>query len=201
MNILVFMNIIKTIVIIFNMTYEEYKKESKKDNKIKVFIKKIISKIFTAVIFSMIVIIASNYSPKFRNFLINDVLNNSLDFSKVNKIIGKLNVSNNIDTKEVSSVIELNKEKYLDGIKYYINDNESIIAKESGIVTFIGEKEGYGHTVIIQQSNGYYAWYGNIKENIKLYDYVEKNSELGIGSKEYYYVLLKDDKPISIDEY
>ena len=183
------------------MTYEEYKKESKKDNKIKVFIKKIISKIFTAVIFSMIVIIASNYSPKFRNFLINDVLNNSLDFSKVNKIIGKLNVSNNIDTKEVSSVIELNKEKYLDGIKYYINDNESIIAKESGIVTFIGEKEGYGHTVIIQQSNGYYAWYGNIKENIKLYDYVEKNSELGIGSKEYYYVLLKDDKPISIDEY
>ena len=67
-------------------------------------------------------------------------------------------------------------------------------------VTYIGEKEGYNNTVIIQQSNGYYAWYGNIKENVKLYDYVESGTQIGTASNEYYYVLLKDDKPLSIHD-
>ena len=79
-------------------------------------------------------------------------------------------------------------------------DNEKILLKNSGIVTFIGNKDGYNNTIIVQQSNGYYAWYGNIKESIKLYDYVEKGSEIGSASGEYYYVLLKDDKPIKDED-
>ena len=186
------------------MTYDEYKKESNKDKKIVLLIKRIISKLFTVVIFSMIIIIISNYSLEFRNFLINDVLNNTLDFSKFNRFMNKVTSvykTNDDNTKEVSSIIELNKEKYLDGIKYFINENEDIIVKDSGIVTYIGNKEGYNNTVIIQQSNGYYAWYGNIKESIKIYDYVEKGTVIGKASNEYYYVLLKDDKPINSDEY
>ena len=204
MNILVFMNILLLIIIVFNMTYDEYKKESKKEFKLVSLIKKFLNKLFTAVIFSMIIIIISNYSVTFRNFLINDVLNNSMDFSKVNKIMNKFtNIynKNKEETKEVSKVIELNREKYLDGYKYNIGKSEDIFVKDSGIVTYIGTKEGYGNTVIIQQSNGYYAWYGNVKEKIKLYDYVEKDSIIGTASYEYYYVLLKDDKPLVIDEY
>ncbi len=46
---------------------------------------------------------------------------------------------------------------------------------ESGIVVYIGEKENYKQTVIVQQMNGVDVWYGNIKQaNVKLYDYVEK---------------------------
>ena len=201
MNILVSMNILNQIIILFNMTYEEYKKEENKNNK-NSFIKKLIGKLFTVVIFTMLVVIASNYSPKFRTFLTDKVLNNSMNFSKVNNILDKFTSMYKVEkTKEVSNVIELNKEKYLDGVKYIVTDNEKVYVKDSGIITYIGEKKGYGNTVVIQQSNGYYAWYGNIKESVKLYDYLESGSEVGVASKEYYYVLLKDDKPIDINEY
>ena len=180
------------------MTYEDYKSSKKKKNG---FIVKLFNKLFTVIIFTMLVVIISNYSDSFRNFIINKVLNNTMDFSKINNVISKLSNSfKKEDTLVVSSQIEEKKEKYLDGFKYYIEE-EDIIAKDSGIVTFIGKKDGYKNTIIIQQSNGYYAWYGNVKEKIKLYDYVEKDSIIGTASYEYYYVLLKDDKPLVIDEY
>ena len=39
--------------------------------------------------------------------------------------------------------------------------------EESGIVVFIGEKEGYNNTVIIQRIDGIDEWYGNI-ENVNV---------------------------------
>ena len=176
------------------MTYEEYKnkKEPKKHN----FIKKILAKLFTVVIFTMLVIVISNYSETFRNFLINDVLSNTMDFSKINNLIDKTTSIFSIDKTSPVFKEEKKYEDYLDGIKYQISDSEKIYLKDSGIVTFIGEKKGYNNTIIVQQSNGYYAWYGNVKESVKLYDYVESGNEIGTASKEYYYVLYKDDKPI-----
>lgn len=180
------------------MTYEEYKNnKNPKEHKI---IKVILNKLFTIIIFTMIIVIISNLSSKFREFVYNNVLNNSLDFSFVNKILEKTsNVFKEEQTKQVFNEIK-EYEPYKDGIKYKIKENENIYLKDSGIVTYIGEKEGYNNTVIIQQSNGYYAWYGNIKENVKLYDYVESGTQIGTASNEYYYVLLKDDKPVSIHD-
>ena len=183
------------------MTYEEYK--SKKDSsKIKQFFKALFSKLFTIIIFTMLVIIISNNSPKFKSFITDKVLNDTMDFSLFNNIVNKLtNIFKSDRVVPVSSNIDSdNYEKYKDGIKYIISGTKEVLVKDSGIVTFIGEKDGYNNTVIVQQSNGFYAWYGNINESIKLYDYVEKGSVLGSASNEYYYVLLKDDKPINIDE-
>ena len=196
------MNIIVIIRILCNMTYEEYKNSNKKSKGFKKIIKKLFGKLFTVLIFTMVIISLSNYSPKFRNFLINDILNNSMNFSKINNILDK--TTNIFKTEKIEKVNKLednviSSEKYKDGIKYFINDNENIYVKDSGIVTYIGKKDGYNNTIVIQQSNGYYAWYGNIKEKVKLYDYVESGSLLGIASDEYYYVLLKDDKPIDIN--
>ena len=42
-----------------------------------------------------------------------------------------------------------NKESYLDGVKLKL-ENNLVPINESGIVVFIGEKEGYGNTIIIQ---------------------------------------------------
>ena len=180
------------------MTYDEYKNKSKTK---KSFLKTLISKLFTVIIFTMLVVIISNYSTTFRNFIINDVLNNTMDFSKINKLI---NTASNVFKKdEVVSVLSEvdSSSKYLDGLKYKVTKNSEITIKESGIVTYIGEKKGYNNTVIIQQSNGYYAWYGNIKESIKLYDYVEKGSVIGNSlTEEYYYALFKDDKKVNINE-
>lgn len=187
--------------IIFNMTYEEYK--NKKDSKANNIFKKILSKLFTIVIFTMIVITFSNTSPKFKSFIVDKVLNSTIDFSFVNKLSNKVtNVFKTSDnTLPVVKEENNRKEKYKDGIKYIVNKGASVNIKDSGIVTYIGNKDGYNNTVIIQQSNGYYAWYGNIKEEVKLYDYIESGSKIGETlTNEYYYVLLKDNKPVNLNE-
>lgn len=187
--------------IIFNMTYEEYK--NKKDSKANNIFKKILSKLFTIVIFTMIVITLSNTSPKFKSFIVDKVLNSTIDFSFVNKLSNKVTNVFKTSNNTLPVVKEENnrKEKYKDGIKYIVNKGASVNIKDSGIVTYIGNKDGYNNTVIIQQSNGYYAWYGNIKEEVKLYDYIESGSKIGETlSNEYYYVLLKDNKPVNLNE-
>lgn len=187
--------------IIFNMTYEEYK--NKKDSKANNIFKKILSKLFTIVIFTMIVITLSNTSPKFKSFIVDKVLNSTIDFSFVNKLSNKVTNVFKTSNNTLPVVKEENnrKEKYKDGIKYIVNKGASVNIKDSGIVTYIGNKDGYNNTVIIQQSNGYYAWYGNIKEEVKLYDYIESGSKIGSSlTNEYYYVLLKDNKPVNLNE-
>lgn len=187
--------------IIFNMTYEEYK--NKKDSKANNIFKKILSKLFTIVIFTMIVITLSNMSPKFKSFIVDKVLNSTIDFSFVNKLSNKVTNVFKTSNNTLPVVKEENnrKEKYKDGIKYIVNKGASVNIKDSGIVTYIGNKDGYNNTVIIQQSNGYYAWYGNIKEEVKLYDYIESGSKIGETlTNEYYYILLKDNKPVNLNE-
>ena len=40
----------------------------------------------------------------------------------------------------------------------------------------MGEKEGYGNTLIIQGADGVDIWYGNVNStSLKLYDYIERN--------------------------
>lgn len=182
------------------MTYEEYK-ESKNPKKSS-FIRNILSKLFTIIIFSLFVIILSNLNSSFRKFLIDDVLNSSMNFSKVNGIVSYIeNIFKEEKTENVFKDESISYEKYKDGIKYFVNKDDSILLKNSGIVTYIGEKEGYNNTIIIQQSDGNYAWYGNIKESIKLYDYIEKGEEIGKSNGEYYYyVLYKDEVPITYED-
>lgn len=187
--------------IIFNMTYEEYK--NKKDSKANNIFKKILSKLFTIVMFTMIVITLSNMSPKFKSFIVDKVLNSTIDFSFVNKLSNKVTNVFKTSNNTLPVVKEENnrKERYKDGIKYIVNKGASVNIKDSGIVTYIGNKDGYNNTVIIQQSNGYYAWYGNIKEEVKLYDYIESGSKIGETlTNEYYYILLKDNKPVNLNE-
>lgn len=177
------------------MTYEDYKKRNNINKK--EILKKLLGKLYTIVIFTMFVIILSNTNESFKKFLIDDVLNNTMDFSKVNNALDNVtNVFKEDETKIVFNE-EKEQEEYKDGYKYYINKNEEVKLKDSGIITYIGEKEGYGNTIIVQQSNGYYAWYGNINEEVKLYDYIEAGESIGKSKEDYYYyVLLKDDKPI-----
>ena len=74
---------------------------------------------------------------------------------------------------------------------------------ESGIVVFIGEKEGYGSTVIIEQVDGIDVWYSNIKaNNIKMYDYIEKGSLIGeVKGKKLYMVFQKDGAFLDYKKY
>ena len=94
------------------------------------------------------------------------------------------------------------KRKYKDGVALTVEENYLIPALDSGIVIFIGEKEGYGNTVIIQQENGIDLWYSNLKEiNLKLYDYVKDGSLVGVSNTNLYLIFYKDGEVIDYQEY
>ena len=68
---------------------------------------------------------------------------------------------------------------------------------------FIGEKEGYGNTVIIQGIDGVDIWYANIENvGVKLYDYTLNGTVLGetIDDK-LYLVIKKDNDFIKYEDY
>ncbi len=70
--------------------------------------------------------------------------------------------------------------------------NYLVPALNSGIVVFLGDKEDYGNTVIIQQTDGTDVWYGNVDNaSVKMYDYVESGSLIGEVTDEKLYLLFK----------
>jgi len=72
----------------------------------------------------------------------------------------------------------------------------------SGLVVFVGEKEGYGNVVIVEQLDGVDCWYGNLSTtNVKLYDYVESGSLLGVVDNELYLVYKEEGNAISYEKY
>lgn len=95
------------------------------------------------------------------------------------------------------------EKKYQDGVKLTVDNDLLIPSLESGIVVFIGKKEGYGNTLIVQQANGIDCWYGNVKNlSVKLYDYVEKGSALGeANGKNLFLVFKKDGSVLDYKQY
>lgn len=92
--------------------------------------------------------------------------------------------------------------KYKDGVSLSVGFDYLVPALENGIVIFIGEKEGYGKTIIVQQENGIDVCYSNINEvNVKLYDYIKKGSLLGNVNDLLYLVFIKNGEVIDYESY
>lgn len=89
------------------------------------------------------------------------------------------------------------KKKFSDGVELEVTKNYLVPILESGMIVFIGEKEGYGNTVIVQQINGIDVWYSNINvQEINLYDYLEKGALLGESKDTKLYLVFKKDGTI-----
>ena len=92
--------------------------------------------------------------------------------------------------------------KYLEGVSLTVDMNYLVPALEDGIVIFIGEKEEYGNTVIVQQSNGIDVWYSNLNvTSVSLYDYIKKGSLIGEVNSNLYLKFVKDGKVLDYKEY
>ena len=53
-----------------------------------------------------------------------------------------------------------------------VEKNLLVPVLESGMVIFVGEKDNYGSTVIIEQVDGIECWYGNVTNlNVKFITY------------------------------
>lgn len=175
------------------------------NRRLKPSIKKYIIKTMVVIIITLVCLIIMKANSQFKTDFYKYVYDTHFSFSDATKIYNKYfgSVYTFDKTKEVSSEkITYNKvSKYKEGAKLEVTDNYAIPIQESGIVVFIGEKEGYGKVVIVQQNNGIDMWYGNISNtNVSLYSYVNKGSILGECSKYLYVVYKKNGEILSYED-
>lgn len=174
------------------------------------YVKNLISRTLLAIIFVLASVIYTNLSDKNAELYKKYVLENSLSFTKINNlyqsIFGKVDITQKEDNSTsvfFNSIKYSNIENYKNGVKLTVGINEAVSVITSGIVVFVGAKDDFGNTVIIQGNDGVDIWYSNITDtDIKVYDYVEAGSILGTSnSEDIYLTICKDGKYISYEEY
>ncbi len=178
------------------------------DRKFK-YLKNLVSRVLLSVIFVLLSVIFTNISKENKELYKEIVLEDSLEFQKINNLYQKYFggvdiVKNSKDTPVFLNTINYsNIEKYQNGVKLYVNLGEAVSVITSGIVVFKGEKDNLGNTVIIQGNDGVDIWYSNITDtDINIYDYVEAGSILGTSNGEFIILTInKDGKYISYEEY
>lgn len=173
------------------------------------YVKGLISRVLLTVIFVMGSMIFMNLSPKNKEMYQKYVMENSLEFTKINNwyqnLFGKVDLINKEkDTPVFSDNIKYSSIIYNDNhSKLTVGSGSAIKVITSGIVVFIGNKDNLGNTVIIQGKDGVDIWYSNVTDtNMQVYDYVESGNILGTANSEYVYLTIsKDGKFMSYEEY
>ena len=180
-------------------------KEPKKNNRII----KLINKALTAVFLGLVFLIVMEYSPKFKSFMQEDVLNKNFSFGFLgklyNKYFGEVLPKNNDNVVKVfnEKISYEKKEKYLNGYKLSVSNNYLVPVIKSGVVVFIGTKKDYGNVVTIEGDDNTTITYGNIKNtDTKLYNYLNNGEFLGEADGDFIYIIVqKNGEYIDIETY
>lgn len=176
------------------------KKEKKSNNKLVKFL----NKILFLVLIVLTAFILCKKDPKIKKFVKEEMFEKNFSFAKINKWYkdkfgSVIPIDDILPTEDDISVFSeklkyKEADTYKDGGKLIVSNNYLIPVLKSGIVVFIGEKENYGKTVIVQQVDGVDAWYGNIStESVKIYDYIEEGTLLGECNENFLYVAFQKD--------
>lgn len=174
-------------------------------------IRNFITRVLLSIIIFLIGLILVRNNNDLKTTILENVYSNSIKFTKVKKLYQKyfgniLSIDKIVKEEQPVFSEKLTyskKNAYKDGVALAVSTNYLVPTLESGIVVFIGQKEEYGSTVIIEQTNGIDVFYSNIEvTNIKLYDYVEKGELLGaVKTDKLYLVFQKDGKYLDYKEY
>ncbi len=185
------------------MTLEDYKKNKNGHTGLK-FLKKLFTRVFICGILVLTVLIICNLSDTTKALIKKELFQTDFNFSKITKLYNNL-----FNKKDDSEKVSLNNgityegyEDYLDGVSLNTTEGDSISLLESGIVVYIGQKDGYGNTIIVQQSNGVDVWYGNVDNvSINLYDYVNKGTAVATSKDNLYLLFQKDGEYLDYKEF
>lgn len=174
-------------------------------------VRKFINRCLIVIILFLGCLIMVKSNTSFKSKIIDYVYSDSFKFTKLRSIyekyFGKILSADKVvpeEKKVFNEKISYNSANvYKDGVKLAVSSNYMVPTLESGIVVFMGEKEGYGNTIIIEQIDGIDVWYSNIKSNqVKMYDYVEKGSMLGeVSGDAFYMVFQKDGNYLNYKDY
>ncbi len=157
------------------------------------------------------VLIYTKASPANKQSFYDFVFKDNLSFATINNLYNKylggiLPFKNIIKNNKSVFREKLEYEAssiYKEGVALTVKDSYPIPILAGGIVVFVGDKEDYGKTVIIQQVDGVDVWYGNVGSlNVNIYDYVEEGTLLGetINNK-LYLVFKKEGKTVDYKKY
>ncbi len=173
---------------------------------------KIINSIMLIFVITLVNLILLSSNVKYKHFFLKHIYESNFSFASVNNVYQKYFGSplpfKNFFKNNTQPVFEeklkyYENHKYKDGVKLIVDQNYLVPALDSGIVIFIGNKEDYNNTIIIQQSDGVDVWYSNIENiNVKLYDYISKGSLLGeVKGKDLYLTFKHDGKNVDYKPY
>lgn len=171
----------------------------------------VINRSLICIVIFMFLLIINKFDHNFISDIKRNIFNKSFNFIKVNSLTRNILGKEFIYYQDENNSLQVINDdlyseevhKYYDGEKFKVSDNLPIGTFESGVVVFIGDKDIYKNTVIVQGTDGFNIWYGNIKDvNVSLYDYVEKNSLLGNSDGEEVYILIeKNNHYYSYEDY
>ena len=160
-------------------------------------------KIFTIKLLLLIVIFISTLiiikDNDKKEWIKNNVLEKNISFTYLKKEYTKyfgnvlpflINFDSEMVFKEELTYSNINK--YYDGVMLSVSYNYLVPALKDGIVVFIGEKENYGKTLIIENDNET-IWYSNINANVNLYDEIKEGQYLGDTIDDKLYLVFKKD--------
>ena len=178
--------------------------------------KKILTSLLNKLLVSALLLVFSlcliKFNPSVKSFVDKNVFNSNISFAKINTLYNKyfgnifpISGLANSDIEPVFSdkLVYSKKEDYKEGVKLTVGNSYLVPVLESGIVVFIGDKDNYGHVVIVQQVNGIDLWYVGVDtDNLKIYDYIEKGKLLGeSSSSEIYLYYQKSGEFLNYKEY
>ena len=170
----------------------------------------IIIKVLLTIIVTLLLLIGFKLSTDFKQLFNKYVYQTSFPFAELKEVyqdyFGTAFLSDKSeDTTQVftEKLVYSQKNLYHDGVALTVNNHYMVPSLNSGIVVFIGPKDVYGNTVIVQQMDGVDVWYGNIDTtNVALYDYVEKGSLIGeTKDKTLYLAFQKEGNFVDYNEY
>lgn len=171
----------------------------------KKYLKSFFIRVLLSIILFLLVGILINKNDKFLLFYKNNVYDKNFNFSfisnQINKYFGNIFY---VDQNITSVNKEINYKSfhaYKDGVE--LLGVTTVYPLKSGIVVYIGDKEEYGSTIIIQGMDGIDYWYSNITDiGIKLYDYVDTTTVIAnpIDNK-LYMVFIKENEILNYEDY
>ncbi len=175
---------------------------------------KYISFLFTRTLLAIIVILVSaiyvNMNDKNLKNYKEKLFEKSLSFNKIsksyNKVFGDvlpLEIEKGTTKTVFNDGLSYSKiDKYENGFKLDMTSN-AVTSLYDGIVVFIGNKDNYKNTVIVQGSDGVDIWYGNVSNvSVTLYDYITKDTIIGeAADNTLYLVFNKENEYLGYEEY
>ena len=188
-------------------------KRSIKNKKVKhssLIFDRILNRFLITALVTVLCLITLKRDEAIKSFFYNKVLSVNFNFAYINNLYneyfgGSLPFSNVFE--ETSTVFNESLSynsfsDYLDGVSLDVGSNYLVPVLDTGLIVFVGEKEGYGNTIIVQQVNGIDVWYSNMSNiSVSMYEYVSKGSFIGSCENNLYLVFKKDGNILDYKRY